>query len=293
MNEHAHKGRRALGKGLGALIPGAGTAGPRTGNRDYFECPVERIHPQPGQPRQHFNDDTLKGLVESIQEQGVIQPLIVRRRSEEDGFELIAGERRWRAAQLAGLKELPVCVKEATPVEAFEMAIVENIQREDLNPIEEAQALRRLIEEYGYTQVEVASRIGRDRSTVANSLRLLGLPDDVQAMVIGGSLTEGHARAILQANATESMMALARLAAAKGLSVRETERRARSRSNKNKKSPADSAPSESPNVKSLVEKLQRTLGAKVNIKDHKGKGSIEIVYTSYNELDGILNKIFQ
>ena len=292
MNERAPKGRRALGKGLGALIPGAGTAGPRTGNRDYFECPVERIHPQPGQPRQHFNDATLKGLVESIQEQGIIQPLIVRRRSEDDGFELIAGERRWRAAQLAGLKELPVCVKEATPAEAFEMAIVENIQREDLNPIEEAQALRRLIEEYGYTQVEVASRIGRDRSTVANSLRLLGLPDEVQAMVVDGSLTEGHARAILQANATQSMMALARLAAAKGLSVRETERRARSKSDKNQKSPADSTPSESPNVKFLVEKLQRTLGAKVNIKDHKGKGSIEIVYTSYDELDGILNKIF-
>lgn len=293
MTERAQKGRRALGKGLGALIPGAGTTSPKTGgNRDYFECPIERIHPQPGQPRQHFNDDALKGLVESIREQGVIQPLIVRRRGNGDGFELIAGERRWRAAQLAGLKELPVCVKEATPVEAFEMAIVENIQREDLNPIEEAQAFRRLIEEYGYSQVEVASRVGRDRSTVANSLRLLGLPTEVQSMVVEGSLSEGHARAILQVSNASSMMSLARQVAAKGLSVRETERRARSKSNKNKSAQIDSASTENPNTRALVEKLQRTLGAKVKLKDHKGKGSIEIIYTSYDELDGILNKIF-
>ena len=292
MTERATKGRRALGKGLGALIPGANAAPPAPGNREFFKCPVERIHPQPGQPRQSFKDGALQGLVDSIREQGVIQPLIVRRRTDGDGFELIAGERRWRAAQLAGLKELPVCVKEATPVEAFEMAIVENIQREDLNPIEEAQAFRRLIDEYGYSQVEVASRVGRDRSTVTNSLRLLGLPAEVQTMVVDGSLTEGHARAILQASAPPAMMTLARVVAAKGLSVRETERRARSHSNKKTSAKADAAANENPNVRSLVEKLQRTLGAKVKIKDRKGKGSIEILYTSYDELDGILNKIF-
>ena len=220
-------GRKALGKGLGALIPGAGAQSDRQppGPREYFQCPVDRIAPDPDQPRRNFDKESLAQLVESIKEQGVIQPLIVRRL--RDGYELIAGERRWRAAQMAGLREVPVVIKEATEKEAFEMALVENIQREDLNPIEEAEAYSRLVEDFGYSQAELAARIGKDRSTVSNSMRLLGLPNDVRAMVLDGDLTEGHGRAVLQAGTPQAICALARTVAAKGLSVRETERRAR------------------------------------------------------------------
>jgi ParB family chromosome partitioning protein len=231
-------------------------------------------------------------LVESIKEQGVIQPPLVRRREGGEGFELIAGERRWRAAQLAGLKELPVVVKEASPLEAFEMALVENIQREDLNPIEEAEAIKRLLDEHGLTQEQLASRIGRQRVTVTNSLRLLGLPEEVRQMVIDGSLTEGHARAILQAPTPAKMKGLATAVKEKQLSVRETERRARAaaegRSAKRHKGIGKSA-----DVVALIEKMQRILGARVDIKDKKGKGKIEISYTSYDELDTILERIFR
>ena len=292
MTDKQPKGRKALGKGLGALIPGAGSSVPSApANRSYMLCPIERIFPQAGQPRQYFNEEQLAGLVESIKEQGVIQPAIVRRREKGEGYEIIAGERRWRAAQLAGLKELPVVVKDVDPLEAFEMALVENIQREDLNPIEEAEAIKRLIDEHGYTQEEVASRIGRQRVTVTNCLRLLGLPDVVRTMVIEGALTEGHARALLQASSHTKMIALARMVVAKGMSVRETERRARAESQPKKDGKESNQ--KSPEVISLIEKLQRSLGARVDIKDTKGKGRIEITYTSYDELDGILDRIFR
>lgn len=290
MNDKTNKGRRALGKGLGALIPGAGAAAPASANREYFLCPVERICPQPGQPRKYFDDEELAGLVESIKEQGIIQPVLVRRRNQGDGYELIAGERRWRAAQLAGLKELPVVVKEAGATAAFEMALVENIQRQDLNPIEEAEAIKRLIDEHGYTQDEVATRIGRNRVTVTNCLRLLGLPPEVRTMVIEGELSEGHARALLQSPSPQKMIALARTVKAQKLSVRDTERRARAQA----ATKSDAPPAEkSPEIKSLIEKLQRALGARVDIRDNKGKGRLEITYTSYDELDGILNRIFR
>ncbi len=285
------KGRRALGKGLGALIPGAETTRPTRPNRDYFTCPIEQVHPQPDQPRQQFDQEALGGLVDSIREQGVIQPPIVRRRNGQEGFELIAGERRWRAAQLAGLKELPVVVKEASPAEAFEMALVENIQREDLNPIEEAEAFKRLIDEHSYTQSEVASRVGRDRSTVTNSLRLLGLPPDVRALVIDNLLTEGHARALLQAGTATRISILARKAIAKKWSVRETEKQARLSAQGPVTKPAANTETQSAQLRSLTEKLQRALGSKVKIADKKGKGRLEISYTSYEELDRILNKI--
>jgi ParB family transcriptional regulator, chromosome partitioning protein len=290
LNDKLNKGRRALGKGLGALIPGAGTPASVSANREYFMCPVERVHPQPGQPRKYFDDEELTSLVESVKEQGIIQPVLVRRRDQGDGYELIAGERRWRAAQLAGFKELPVVVKEADPTAAFEMALVENIQRQDLNPIEEAEAIRRLIDEHGYTQDEAATRIGRNRVTVTNCLRLLGLPPEIRAMVIEGELSEGHARALLQPPSPQKMIALARVVKAQKLSVRDTERRARAQA----VAKSDAPPAEkSPEVKALIEKLQRTLGARVDIRDNKGKGRLEITYTSYDELDGILNRIFR
>jgi ParB family transcriptional regulator, chromosome partitioning protein len=285
--------RAALGKGLGALIPGAGVErGGSKQNREFFLCPIERIYPQPDQPRQHFDKDELQGLVDSICEQGIIQPAVVRRRDGTDGYEIIAGERRWRAAQLAGLKEIPIVVKDVSPAEAFEMALVENIQREDLNPIEEAEALRRLIDEHNYTQAEVASRIGRNRSTVANSLRLLGLPLEVRKMVVRGDLSEGHARALLQAP-EKNITTLARKVVAGSLTVRETERRARSKATPQGNKKAVPAENKSSETKQLVDKLCRTLGARVNILDKKGKGKIEISYTSYEELDGILDRILR
>ncbi|MCP4199297.1 MAG: ParB/RepB/Spo0J family partition protein [Proteobacteria bacterium] len=290
------KRRQALGRGLSALIPDAADdkSQDAPSKRDFFACPIDRIHPRPDQPRQLFKEESLRSLVESIREQGVIQPVIVRRRTNGDGYELIAGERRWKAAQLAGLKELQVVLKEASTAGALEMALVENIQREDLNPIEEAEAFKRLIEEHSYTQAELAKRIGRDRSTVANSLRLLVLPTEVRGMVINGALTEGHARALLQANSSTNMVSLARLVASKSLSVRETERRSRmtASNSKNEGAKAKSATA-SQEVRSLVERLQRALGARVKIVDRKGKGRMEIAYTSYDELDRILDKILK
>jgi ParB family transcriptional regulator, chromosome partitioning protein len=290
-----NEGRRALGKGLEALIPGAGAPGrPPASPREYFQCPVDRIQPDPDQPRRKFDKDALDELVESIRGQGVIQPLIVRR--QRDGYVLIAGERRWRAAQLAGLKEVPVVIKEATAKEAFEMALVENLQREDLNPIEEAEAYKRLIDEHGYTQTEVADRIGRDRSTVTNSLRLLGLPAEVRGMVLDGELTEGHARALLQAGAAGAITALAKKVVARGMSVREAERQARAASSvsaKGQRAGGAKAAEPSAQVRNLEERLRRALGAKAVIADRRGKGRVEIHYTSYEELDTILEKILR
>lgn len=285
--------RRALGKGLGALIPGAGS-GPRmgSGSRDYFVCPVDLIVPQPDQPRKHFDKETLDLLAANILKEGLIQPLLVRK-IQDGSYELIAGERRWRAAMLAGLKELPVVIKDVSKDKAFELALVENLQREDLNPIEEAVAFRRLIDDHGHSQAEVAVRIGRDRSSISNSLRLLKLPNEVKAMVLDGNLSEGHARALLQAGSASAMITLARTVVARGLSVRETERQARSLASGSDKATKKSRPRLSPQVRDLKERLQRELGARVNIVDAKGKGRLEIIYTSYQELDGILDKILK
>jgi ParB family chromosome partitioning protein len=285
------KGRRALGKGLGALIPGAGKGG--AAGREYFTCPVDRIVRQPDQPRKSYNRQALEQLVASIRERGVIQPLVVRRKGE--GYELIAGERRWRAAQMAGLLEVPVVIKDVSDAEAFELALIENIQREDLNPIEEASAFQQMINDRGYTQAEVADRIGCDRSTVANRLRLLSLPKAVKQLVLDGKLSEGHARAVLQAGKAQVIAALARRVVAEEWSVRETERRARklSKAGGAKAATRTAKAALSPQVRSLIEKLQRALGARVRIHDTKGKGRLEITYTSYEELDGILDRILK
>ena len=290
-----NKGRVALGKGLEALIPGAKTTASSPPPRDYFQCPVARIQPDPNQPRQNFNKAALDELLASIKEQGIIQPLIVKTIAG-DKYELIAGERRWRAAQLAGLKEVPVLIKDVTAAQAFEMALVENIQREDLNAIEEAEAIRRLLEEHRYTQAQIATRIGRDRSTVANSLRLLNLPLDGKQMVLDRKLTEGHARAVLQAGTDDHMLSLAKMIIAKGWSVRETERQARLISQGPAKATAAAVKAvqpPSPPVAALTEKLHRALGARVGIHDTKGKGRREIHYANYEELDTVIDKILR
>lgn len=289
--------RRALGKGLDALIPRASSVAidksADSGPREFLRCSINRIKPDPDQPRRNFDKDALDELVISIREQGIIQPLIVRRVGEY--YELIAGERRWRAAQLAGLKEVPLVIKDVTDLQAFEMALVENIQREDLNPIEEAEAIARLIKEHNYTQSELSDRIGRNRSTISNSLRLLGLPLEVKQMVLNKDLTEGHARAILQAGKESIMVTLAKMTVAKQFSVRATERQARVLSSGKElaKKAAKVVKEKSPQVRSLIDRLQKALSAKVDIHDNGGKGKLEIVYTSYEELDSILDRILK
>jgi ParB family chromosome partitioning protein len=287
-----NEGRRALGKGLGALIPGAGAQG-RTaaGPREYLLCSIDRIRPDPGQPRSKFDPTSLNELAESIREQGVIQPLIVRR--DRDGYVLIAGERRWRAAQLAGLKEVHVVIKEATDKEALLMGLIENLHREDLNPIDEATNYQRLIDDHALSQNDVAARLGRDRSTISNSLRLLGLPPEVRGMVLDGALSEGHARALLQAGSAQAICALARKIVAGGLSVREAERRARATQSAAEPKGGAAKAGQSAQVRNLGERLQRALGARVVVADRRGKGRLEIHYTSYAELDAILDKILR
>ena len=287
--------RRALGRGLDALLPEATTV-MGGGKEQVFTCPIERLVPQKGQPRQHFNDARLEELAQSIREHGVLEPLIVRRASGDvtggmDRYEIIAGERRWRAAQKAGLRELLVVVKDITPADTFELALIENIQREDLNPLELAEALDRLIRDHSYTQEVLAERIGKDRTTIANSLRLLKLPPKVRHMVIEGALSEGHARALLGAGTAEAMEKLAERVARTGLSVRETERLVRSgkAGGKNKDGPSKKTPS----VRDLEERLARHLGTRVEIADDAGKGAIEIRYGSLDELDRILDVIFK
>jgi ParB family chromosome partitioning protein len=290
--------RRALGRGLDALLPEA-TAVMGGTKEQVFTCPIERIVPQKGQPRQHFDDTRLEELAQSIREHGVLEPLIVRRAAGDvtatagmDRYEIIAGERRWRAAQKAGLHELLVVVKDVTPKDTFELAIIENIQREDLNPLELAEALDRLIRDHSYTQEVLASRIGKDRTTIANSLRLLKLPAGVRRMVIEGALSEGHARALLGAGSTEAIEKFAERVARGGLSVRETERLVRTAKPGGAKG-KDGHTKKSPSVRDLEERLARHLGTRVEIADDSGKGAIAIRYGSLDELDRILDVIFK
>jgi ParB family chromosome partitioning protein len=287
--------RRALGRGLDALLPEATTV--IAGSKEQvFTCPIERIIPQKGQPRQHFDDTRLNELAQSIKEHGVLEPLIVRRTTGDvaggmDRYEIIAGERRWRAAQRAGLHELLVVVKDVTPADTFELAIIENIQREDLNPLELAEAFDRLLKDHNYTQEVLAERVGKDRTTIANSLRLLKLPPKVRHMVIEGALSEGHARALLGAGSTDAMEKLAERVARMGLSVRETERLVRTTKPDGKGK--ETGGKKSPSVRDLEERLARHLGTRVEIDDESGKGAIAIKYGSLDELDRILDLIFK
>jgi ParB family chromosome partitioning protein len=250
-----------------------------------LRLPLERIARDPRQPRKSFDAQALRALADSIQAQGVIQPILVRR--EGAGFQLIAGERRWRAAQIAGLQEIPAILREATEAEAFALALVENLQRTDLNPMEEAEGYRRLVDEYGLTQEEVAARVGKDRSTVANSLRLLGLPESVKESLRTGALSMGHARALLGASEAERVVLCARVVSA-GLSVRETERLVQER--RRRARPAGRARKAGPSAaeRTLVEELQRLLGTKVHLQEHGGKGTLQIQFFSYEDLERIV-----
>lgn len=289
-----NKGGRRLGRGLDSLIKTPSTvttpSTPEAAGRRVIDVAIEQIEPRDDQPRQHFDDAALAELAESIRERGVLQPILVQRKRGR--YVIIAGERRWRACQRAGLKEVPVLVDDATDDEVLELALIENIQREDLNAIEEAEAYDRLIGTKGWTQAQLAERLGKDRSTITNALRLLGLPPTVRSHVVAGRLAMGHARALLALDDAGAIEEAARKVLAGGLSVRATEALVRSLRAPAKSETKKDAPAPmTPEVRDLVGRLERHLGTRVALKNNKGKGSLTIQYASLDELDRILARI--
>jgi len=274
--------RPALGKGMGALLNSA----TQEGGRKYFLCPIEELKPHSKQPRKTFNDEKMAELVASVKEKGVIQPLVVRR--VEDFYQIIAGERRWRAAQKAGLLEIPVVIQDVSEDWALEVALIENIQREDLNPIEEAEAYRNLMEGFDLSQEEVARRVGKDRSTVANSLRLLKLPDPVREDVLSNRLTMGHARSLLSLESDEDIIEGRNQVLEKKLSVRETEALVKKIKSFGVAPKAQKKPIENPELIHLAGELKRALGTQVKISAKGKGGKIEITYFSPQELDRLM-----
>lgn len=274
--------RPALGKGIGALL----TSASDDGGRKYFLCPIEELRPHDQQPRKYFDDAKMTELVASVREKGIIQPLVVRRL--EDHYQIIAGERRWRAAQKASLHEVPVVIQDVTEEMAYEMAIIENIQREDLNPIEEAEAYRQLIDRFELTQEEAGKRVGKDRSSVANSMRLLRLPSIVQNDVVNGALSMGHARALLSLEDAQDILEAREQLLHKKLSVRETESLVRKIKNFATQPKKPGKPQPDPELQYLAEELQRSLGTHVSIHSKKKGGKIEISYFSAEDLDRLL-----
>jgi len=279
--------RGALGKGLGALIPPKPKAAPpAAAEAGLLEVETDRIVPGERQPRKQFSDPALRELADSIRENGIIQPLVVRR-TGNGTFELIAGERRWRASKMAGLARVPVVLKEAAGEDTLVLALIENIQREDLNPLETAEAFSHLIREAGLTQEQLSKRVGKDRATIANYLRLLRLAPEVKAWVSEGLISMGHARALASVDDSSRQVEVARQVIRKGLSVRETEALVRKGPKKEKK--LVGAPARDPQVASLEQKLIRRLGTRVKLHDSgKGAGRIEIRYHSLEELDRLL-----
>ncbi len=279
--------RVALGKGLGALLPEFGQAEPKT----LLYCGIEEIIPNRSQPRKHFDEAKLQELAESIKEKGILEPLIVRR--VDQGYELIVGERRWRAAQKAGLKEVPVVVKEAQGREVLEISLIENLQREDLNPIEAAEAFKHLIEAFNISQEDLSKRIGKDRTTITNTLRLLKLPLEVRNQLLQNRITSGHARALLSLENKEKQKELCALIIKKGLSVREAEAIAKRWSEKPKKSipPMKKHGDLESQLSSLQDSMRKYLGTKVHITQKGKKGKIEIEYYSFEDLERIVEAI--
>jgi ParB family chromosome partitioning protein len=277
--------RKALGKGLSALIPDADKLDDR--EEEFFQCPVEMIEPNPYQPRKSFSPDELDEMVASVREKGIITPLLVSR--TEAGYQLIAGERRWRAAQKAGLARVPVVVRESTPSESLELALIENIHRKDLNPIEEAGAYGKLLEETGMTQDALAKRLGKDRSSITNLLRLLKLPVKIQQDVIDGLLSMGHARLLAGLKDHQAQKAMRDAVVKKGLSVRQAE--ALAKKGKGSANARGKRTVKDPYLRSLEDNLKRSLGTKVEIKRRGGKGNILVYFYSDDELDRLLERL--
>jgi ParB family chromosome partitioning protein len=279
--------RPALGKGLGALIPDI----EKEDRKNLFSCGIEEITPSRYQPRKGFDEGKLTELANSIKEKGIIEPLIVRKM--DGGYELIVGERRWRAAQRAGLREVPIIVRDVTTAEAMELALIENLQREDLKPLEEAEAYKRLMDEFHYTQEELAKRVAKDRATVANAVRLLKLPQEIKAYLADESISSGHARTLLGLNMPEEQKMACAKVIKKDLSVRETERLVKKLNVQGSKRDMDVKPSgeEDPHLGFLEETLRKLLGTKVRIPKRGRKGKIEIEFYSEEDLERIVEII--
>ncbi len=282
---------RGLGRGLSALMSDVGEAPQNAPRRPETHIPVERVHPNPDQPRRAFNEDALAELASSIKEKGIIQPLIVRpHTSRSNDYEIVAGERRWRAAQIAQLHEVPVIVRTFDDTEVLEVAIIENIQRADLNPVDEAAGYRQLMDKFGHTQEQMSAALGKSRSHIANLLRLLNLPDDVQRLLTDGRLSAGHARALV---GHPMASVLARQIVEKGLSVREAEKLAKKDDASKPVKPAAPKTEKDADTKQIEAELSATLGMKVSI-DHAASGDggkLVLHYKSLDQLDDLLQSL--
>jgi ParB family transcriptional regulator, chromosome partitioning protein len=275
--------RKALGKGLSALLPDPDAPPPAEAG---LEVPLESLEPNPYQPRAPIAPETLAELVSSIRESGIVQPILVRRAGTR--FQIIAGERRWRAAQRLGLATVPVTVRDVPDDRLLELALVENIQRQELTPLEEAHAFQRLQQEFHLTQEEVARKVGRDRTTVANTLRLLRLGREIRDLIAGGRLDAGHGRALLGLERAEDQAALAREAVRRGLSVREVERRVALR-----RAPRRARGRKDPNTRAAEERLRAALGARVQISRRGKGGAVRIAFASEAELSRLFDVLLR
>jgi len=279
--------RRGLGKGLDALIPGDFDQEP-TGNPQ--QIPINQILPNPSQPRTEITDESLLDLVASIREHGIIQPLILTQDNRQDKYMLIAGERRLKAAKMAGLESVPAIVREASEQERLELALIENIQRENLTPLEAAKAYQRLNDEFGLPQEQIAERLGKSRVAITNTIRLLKLPNEAKIALAKGQISEGHARALLGLNTPQAQLAALNSVIKAELNVRQTEELVRKLSGIKTASGKKKA-EKSPEVKALEEKLRSNLGTKVSLKPSKKGGTIIIHYYSEEELEALVNQI--
>ncbi len=292
----ATKKKRSLGRGFEALLGDTNISAlvndkpaDATGadNNALRHMPIEDLQPGRYQPRRDMRDEALQALAESIKAQGIIQPIVIRP-IDSGGYEIIAGERRWRAAQLASLQEVPVIIRDVDDRAAIAMALIENIQREDLNPLEEAQSLQRLIDEFGFTHEQAASAVGRSRSAVSNLLRLLALSEEVKALVVSREIEMGHARTLL-ALPREQQYAVALRIVKGGLSVRAAEKLVQLQT---RPKSVVSAPVKDPNIARLESELSESIGAAVNIKcSSRGKGTLAISYSNLDQLEGILERL--
>ncbi|MSQ41732.1 MAG: ParB/RepB/Spo0J family partition protein [Dehalococcoidia bacterium] len=284
--------RSGLGRGLAALIPDAAASDERI---PVTEVAIDRVVPNPQQPRQAFGEAELAELADSIREHGVIQPLLVSEQRGVDGvvsYQLIAGERRLRAARSAGLTHVPVTVRQSTPQDLLELALIENLQREDLNPLEQAHAYQRLVDEFLLTQQEVARRVGRSRTAVANTLRLLDLPEELRASLAAGEISEGHARALLGIADPVARRAAWRVIVEQGLNVRQAEAIGRGARVARPASAAPRVARADPETEALTESLRRSLGTKVTLRrNRRGAGAVTIHFFSDEELEGLLERI--
>lgn len=275
--------KKGLGKGLGALIPGFGEAK----DQEVHEIPISDIVESPFQPRKKIDEEKIKELAASIKEHGIIQPVIVRRNGAK--YELIAGERRYRAAVLAGLKSIPALIKNVTNDESLMLALIENLQRENLNPVEEAEGYRTLIESFGLTQEEAAQKVGKSRTAVTNALRILKLPTTIKEMIVKGDLSAGHARALLSVKSKEKQIELANLITKKGLSVREAELLSREFNVREKRQrKVTEIP---PRASGVLERLSSLLGKKIKIRMTKRSVKVEIAFRNIEEIEAFVERI--